>query len=233
MARQFIYHMSGLNKAYGSKKVLENIHLSFYPDAKIGILGPNGAGKTTLVKALTTRNPELRFSISYTTRPQRRNEADGVDYLFVDKDEFDRLRAAGALLESAEVFDNFYGTSREQVERHLAAGHHVILEIDWQGARQVRKAKPDCVTVFILPPSRAELERRLRSRGTDAEAVIERRLRDALSDMSHWDEFDYVIINDELDRAVADLEAVLAGEGEASSTANPALRQRIRAITGA
>jgi guanylate kinase len=194
------------------------------------IAAPSGAGKTTLVKALTTRNPELRFSISYTTRPQRRNEADGVDYLFVEKDEFARLRAAGALLESAEVFDNFYGTSREQVEKHLASGRHVILEIDWQGARQVREAKPDCITVFILPPTREELERRLRSRGTDSEAVIERRLRDALSDMSHWDEFDYVIFNDDLDDAVADLEAVLAGRGEKSATDNPAVRNAARAL---
>ena len=194
------------------------------------IAAPSGAGKTTLVKALTTRNPELRFSISYTTRPQRRNEADGVDYLFVEKDEFARLRAAGALLESAEVFDNFYGTSREQVEKHLASGHHVILEIDWQGARQVRAAKPDCITVFILPPTREELERRLRSRGTDSEAVIERRLRDALSDMSHWDEFDCVIFNDDLDDAVADLEAVLAGRGEKSATTNSAVRETARAL---
>ena len=196
------------------------------------IAAPSGAGKTTLVKALTTRNPELRFSISYTTREQRRNEVDGSDYIFVGKDEFDRLRAAGALLESAEVFDNFYGTSREQVEDHLSAGHHVILEIDWQGARQVREAMPGCITVFILPPSREELERRLRSRGTDTEQVIERRLRDALSDMSHWDEFDYVIFNDDLDQAVADLEAVLAGNGEASATDNPGVRAAADALFG-
>ncbi len=194
------------------------------------IAAPSGAGKTTLVKALTTRNPELRFSISYTTRPKRRNEAHAVDYLFVDKSEFERLRSEGALLESAEVFDNFYGTSREQVEKHLAAGHNVILEIDWQGARQVREAMPDCITVFILPPSREELERRLRSRGTDTEAVIERRLRDALSDMSHWDEFDYVIFNDDLDQAVADLEAVLAGRGEGSATDNPGVRAAANAL---
>jgi guanylate kinase len=187
------------------------------------IAAPSGAGKTTLVKALTTRNPELRFSISYTTRPKRRNEAHGVDYLFVGQDEFDRLRTDGALLESANVFDNFYGTSREQVEEHLAADHNVILEIDWQGARQVREAMPDCITVFILPPSREELERRLRSRGTDSDEVIERRLRDALSDMSHWDEFDYVIFNDDLDQAVADLEAVLAGRGAKSATTRPAV----------
>jgi len=192
------------------------------------IAAPSGAGKTTLVHAITKRNPELRFSISYTTRTQRRTEVDGRDYIFVDKDQFDRLRAEGALLESAEVFDNFYGTSREQVEQHLAAGHPVILEIDWQGARQVREAKPDCITVFILPPSRVELERRLRSRGTDSDEVIARRLRDALSDMSHWNEFDYVIFNDDLDRAVADLEAVLAGGGADSATDNPAVRDAVK-----
>jgi guanylate kinase len=191
------------------------------------IAAPSGAGKTTLVKALTTRNPELRFSISYTTRPKRRNEAHGVDYLFVGRDEFDRLRTEGALLESANVFDNYYGTSREQVEKYLAAGHHVILEIDWQGARQVREAMPDCITVFILPPSREELERRLRSRGTDTDEVIERRLRDALSDMSHWDEFDFVIFNDDLDQAVADLEAVLEGDGEHCATSDPAVRETV------
>jgi len=194
------------------------------------IAAPSGAGKTTLVKALTTRNPELRFSISYTTRPKRRNEAHGVDYLFVGKDEFGQLRSDGALLESANVFDNFYGTSRQQVEEHLAAGHHVILEIDWQGARQVREAMPDCITVFILPPSREELERRLRSRGTDSAEVIERRLRDALSDMSHWDEFDYVIFNDDLDAAVADLEAVLAGHGAKSATTSPAVEIAARKL---
>jgi guanylate kinase len=194
---------------------------------------PSGAGKTTLVHAVVTKHPELRFSISYTTRKPRRNEANGVDYLFVDEPEFMRLRDRGELLEYAEVFDHYYATSRSQVEKHLADHRNVILEIDWQGARQVRESMPECVSIFILPPSVEELERRLRDRRTDSPEVIERRLRDALSDMSHWDEFDYVIINDELDRAVTDLEAVLAGEGEASSTANPALRQRIRAISGA
>ena len=192
--------------------------MSAAPARLFVIAAPSGAGKTTLVKALTTRNPELRFSISYTTRPKRRNEAHGVDYLFVDETEFERLRAAGALLESANVFDNLYGTSREQVEEHLAAGHHVILEIDWQGAQQVRSAMPECITVFILPPSREELERRLRSRGTDSD------------DMSHWDEFDYVIFNDDLDQAVADLEAVLAGRGNASATTNPAVRKAAEAL---
>jgi guanylate kinase len=179
-------------------------------DAKLFVIAaPSGAGKTTLVKALVTRNPELRFSISYTTRKKRRNEADGVDYLFVDQDEFFALRERGALLESAEVFDNYYGTSREQVQEHLANGHSVVLEIDWQGARQVRESMPECVTIFILPPSVEELERRLRDRRTDAPEVIERRLRDARSDMEHWEEFHHAIINDDLDEAVAELEALL------------------------
>ena len=191
---------------------------------------PSGAGKTTLVHAVVTKHPELRFSISYTTRKPRRNEANGVDYLFVDEDEFMRLRDAGEMLEYANVFDHYYATSRSQVEKHLADDRDVILEIDWQGARQVRESMPECVTIFILPPSVRELERRLRDRRTDAPEVIERRLRDALADMAHWDEFDYVIINDDLDRAISDLEAVLAGDGEAMSTANPELRQAVARI---
>jgi guanylate kinase len=193
---------------------------------------PSGAGKTTLVHAVVTKHPELRFSISYTTRKPRPNEANGVDYLFVDEAEFMRLRDQGELLEYAEVFDHYYATSRSQVEKHLTDHRNVILEIDWQGARQVRESMPECVTIFILPPSVEELERRLRDRRTDSPEVIARRLRDALSDMSHWDEFDYVIINDDLDRAVSDLEAVLTDEGEASSTANPELRQAVAEILG-
>ena len=194
------------------------------------LAAPSGAGKTTLVKALVARNPEYRFSISYTTRPQRSTEVDGRDYFFVGPDEFRKLKDEGELLESALVFDNHYGTSRSQVERHLADGRDVILEIDWQGARQVRASMPECVSVFILPPSRAELERRLRGRKTDSEAVIDRRLRDALSDMAHWDEFDYCIINDDLDEAVDRLEAIFAGDGEASHRENADLRRRIENI---
>ena len=193
---------------------------------------PSGAGKTTLVHAMVAKHPEMRFSISYTTRKPRKNEADGVDYLFVDDEEFMKLRDEGEMLEYAEVFDHYYATSRSQVEKHLADNRNVILEIDWQGARQVRESMPECISVFILPPSVGELERRLRDRRTDAPEVIERRLRDALSDMSHWNEFDYVIINDDLDQAVADLESVLAGEGEACSTANVALRRAVERITG-
>ncbi len=193
---------------------------------------PSGAGKTTLVHAVVTKHPELRFSISYTTRKPRRNEADGVDYLFVTKAEFMRLRDEGEMLEFAEVFDNYYATSRRQVEEHLADDRNVVLEIDWQGARQVRESMPECVTIFILPPSVEELERRLRDRRTDAPEVIERRLRDALSDMAHWDEFDHVIINDDLNRAISDLEDVLAGGGESSSTRNEALARAVERIIG-
>lgn len=191
---------------------------------------PSGAGKTTLVNALLENHPELRFSISYTTREPRSNEANEVDYLFVSEDEFMQLRDQGEMLEYAEVFDNYYATSRSQVDKHLSEGHNVILEIDWQGAAQVRSSMPECISIFILPPSLEELGRRLRDRRTDSADVIERRLRDAVSDMSHWDEFDHVIINDKLEQAVADLEEVLAGTGDSSSTANIDLRQAISRI---
>ena len=191
---------------------------------------PSGAGKTTLVHAVVTKHPELRFSISYTTREPRINEANEVDYIFIDEIEFMQLRDAGEMLEYAQVFDNYYATSRGQVETHLADNRSVVLEIDWQGAQQVRESMPDCVTIFILPPSFAELERRLRDRRTDKQQVIERRLRDARSDMAHWREFDHVIINDDLDEAITALEAVLDGNGETSSTRNPELIAAVERI---
>jgi guanylate kinase len=194
------------------------------------IAAPSGAGKTTLVKALVKRNPGLRFSVSYTTRKRRETELHGRDYLFVDQAEFVRLRDAGEMLESAIVFDNRYGTSRSQVEQLLSEGHHVILEIDWQGARQVRESMPESIDIFILPPSAAELERRLRGRRTDSEEVINRRLRDALGDMSHWQEFDFVIINDDLETAIDELEAILKGGREANRTSNPGLQQKVSGI---
>lgn len=191
---------------------------------------PSGAGKTTLVQAVVRKHPELRFSISYTTREPRVNEANAVDYMFVSEDEFMRLRDADEMLEYAQVFDNYYATSRSQVEQHLADNRSVVLEIDWQGAQQVRESMPDCVTIFILPPSLGELERRLRDRRTDKPEVIERRLKDARSDMAHWEEFDHVIINDDLDDAIIALEAILDGEGDASSTDNPGLREAVARI---
>lgn len=176
---------------------------------------PSGAGKTSLVRALMEREPSLRFSISYTTRPKRPAEIHGYDYFFVTHEEFHRLAAAGEFLEHAQVFDNWYATSRRQVEAALARGEDTILEIDWQGAQQVRAAMPECVSIFILPPSRPALEERLRQRSTDSDEVIARRLRDAVADMTHWQEFDYVIVNEHFETAVEELRTIVAGRGEA------------------
>ena len=180
------------------------------------LAAPSGAGKTSLVNALIQSEPELRFSVSHTTRPPRRGEADGVNYYFVEPDRFREMVAEGQFLEHAEVFDNLYGTSRAAVDRLLEAGLDVLLEIDWQGAAQVRRAMPESISIFILPPSREELERRLRSRATDSESVIQRRLRDSTSDMRHWAEFDYVIINDDFDQALAEIRDVVHLGGAAS-----------------
>ncbi len=157
------------------------------------------------------RQPELRVSISHTTRPQRSTEQPGREYYFVTNEEFDRLAAAGAFLEKARVFDNQYGTGLDQLKEKLAAGHTVLLEIDWQGARQVRSAMPECRTIFILPPSKEALRHRLTGRGTDSPAVIERRLADAVTDMGHYGEFDYVVVNDEFPRAVDQLVQIISG----------------------
>jgi guanylate kinase len=178
------------------------------------IAAPSGAGKTSLVRALMQRRPALRFSISYTTRKQRPTERDEHDYFFVKKEKFEEMRDAGEFLEHARVFDNYYGTSRKQVERLLDAGQDVLLEIDWQGAQQIRRALPECRTIFVLPPSREALEQRLRGRGTDSDEVIARRLRDSLADLSHWNEFDYIVVNDDFDRATDELEAIVTGKGE-------------------
>ena len=178
------------------------------------------------------REPGLRFSISYTTRAQRPDEVHGRDYFFVSRDEFDRMVAAGEFLEHATVFDNSYGTARAQVRESLAAGRDLILEIDWQGARQIRAALPECHTIFILPPSRTELERRLRGRGTDSEAVIQRRLRDAAGDMGHWREFEYVVVNDAFEQALAELQAIIRGQGETSRSDRVGMAELADRLTG-
>jgi guanylate kinase len=188
------------------------------------IAAPSGAGKTSLVKALLVRKPELHVSISYTTRKMRPTEEDGREYHFVSPTDFQRLVDQGLLLEYAQVFDNHYGTGRRPVETELARGNNVVLEIDWQGARQVRKTLPECVTIFILPPSRLSLEERLRNRRTDSEEVIARRLRDAVGDMSHWNEFDYVVVNDDFEKAVNDLVSIIEDHGEPLSAHRPQLQ---------
>ncbi len=179
------------------------------------ISAPSGAGKTSLVKALLERNPALTVSVSHTTRPKRPNEVAGREYWFETREEFQARLERGEFLEHAQVFDNFYGTGRATVEAVLAAGRDVILEIDWQGARQVRQSAPGCTTIFILPPTWAALEQRLRNRQTDSVAVIARRLRDAVGDMSHYSEFGYVVVNDNFDQACQQLESILAGRGQA------------------
>ena len=194
------------------------------------ISAPSGAGKTSLVRALMEREADLRFSVSYTTRAQRPGERHGQHYFFVTPEIFQRMIRDGAFLEHARVFDNFYGTARAQVQELLEQGHGVVLEIDWQGARQVRTAMPESIGIFILPPSRAELERRLRGRGTDSETVIRRRLADAATDMSHWDEFDFVVVNDDFAAALERLSEIVRGRGEASSARRPGLRPVIASL---
>jgi guanylate kinase len=187
------------------------------------ISAPSGAGKTSLVKALRARLPGLAVSTSHTTRKPRPNEQDGREYFFVDNTEFNALVDDGAFLEHARVFDNQYGTSRYQLQDKLDAGHDVILEIDWQGASQVRAAMPACRSIFILPPSREALRARLTGRQTDSAEVIERRLADAVTDMSHYRDFDYVVVNDNFELAVEDLVKIVAGQGEHLAADRPEL----------
>ena len=194
------------------------------------VAAPSGAGKTSLVRSLLEREPSLRFSISYTTRPPRSSEVNGRDYFFVSEPQFLTMVRDAAFLEHAKVFDHWYGTGREHVGGLLAAGYSVVLEIDWQGARQVRERAPESQSIFILPPSVGELERRLRGRQTDSEAVIQRRLKDALGDMTHWTEFDHVIVNDDFATALARLTAVIHGEDRTARTDLPQVRAIAEAI---
>lgn len=194
------------------------------------VSAPSGAGKTSLVKALTEADPGIVVSVSHTTRAPRPGERDGVNYYFVDMPAFERMVGAQAFLEHAQVFDRRYGTARAPVEKSLAAGLDVILEIDWQGARQVRAAFPGAVSVFILPPSRAALEERLRGRGQDSDEVIARRMRDAVSEMSHWEEYDYIVVNDRFEQALADLRAVFAARRLRREAQAPRLAEELRRL---
>ena len=173
------------------------------------ISAPSGAGKTSLIKALVEQEPRVEVSVSHTTRPQRPGEAEGVNYFFITTEAFHEMRNAGAFFESAEVFGHYYGTSLNQLESRLAEGADVILEIDWQGAQQVRQLLPDSAWLFILPPSIEALKTRLQNRAQDNADTIELRMRAARDEMSHWHEADYLIINDNFDSALEELRALV------------------------
>ncbi|WP_087023354.1 guanylate kinase [Thaumasiovibrio subtropicus] len=178
------------------------------------VSAPSGAGKSSIISALMEKNPTyaMKVSVSHTTRDPRPGEEDGVHYNFVTKEQFKALIAENAFLEYAEVFGNYYGTSRPWIEDNLEKGIDVFLDIDWQGARQIREQMPEARSIFILPPSRVELERRLNARGQDSAEVIAKRMSEARSEISHYNEYDYVIVNDDFDVAVMDMKAVLRAE---------------------
>jgi guanylate kinase len=194
------------------------------------ISAPSGAGKTSLVKALLMARPNLVVSVSHTTRKPRAQEVEGQDYYFVTPTRFHELVDQDAFLEHARVFDNLYGTGRAQIQDKLNAGKDVLLEIDWQGAQQVRRALPGCKTIFILPPARSALEQRLRERRTDSAATIARRLADASADMSHYREFDFLVVNDQFEQACRELGEILDGGGAALRATRPELEPLIKSL---
>lgn len=173
------------------------------------ISAPSGAGKTSLVKQLRAETSDLAVSVSHTTRAMRPGETNAVDYFFVAVEQFKTMIAEQAFLEHAQVFDNFYGTAQQTIKNNLAQGLDVILEIDWQGAAQVKRMLPDCVSIFILPPSIEVLRQRLQNRGQDNEDIIARRMRDAVTEMSHYPEFDYLVVNDDFNLALNQLKSII------------------------
>ena len=196
------------------------------------ISAPSGAGKTSLVQALRGGDPQIRVSVSHSTRPMRPGENDGVDYYFVGQEEFLRMASEGGFLEHARVFGNLYGTSEAGIRRHLAEGMDVILEIDWQGAQQVRERIPEAVGIFILPPSLDALTQRLASRGQDSEQVIARRLAEAADEISHYPEYDYLVVNDDFDRALGDLKTIFGAMRLRESRQSERLQQQLTRLLG-
>ncbi|WP_045159328.1 guanylate kinase [Stutzerimonas stutzeri] len=172
------------------------------------VSAPSGAGKTSLVKALVDAQPQVRVSVSHTTRAMRPGEVDGVNYHFVSREEFLARLERNEFLEHAEVFGNLYGTSQRWLEQTLAEGYDLILEIDWQGAQQVRRLMPQAKSIFILPPTQEALRQRLNNRGQDSDEIIEKRMREAVSEMSHYVEYDYLVINDDFAHALIDLQSI-------------------------
>lgn len=196
------------------------------------VSAPSGAGKSSLVQALIEGDHQLRLSISYTTRPPRPGEEDGVHYHFVSRETFLEMLGQGAFLESAEVYGNYYGTSQPWIEAQMAQGHDVLLEIDWQGAAQVRRLIPTAIGIYILPPSLAELERRLRNRGQDSPEVIARRLAAAREDMTHALEYDYLVVNERFELALADLRAIVRSQRLTVARQQTALADLLHQLTG-
>ena len=176
------------------------------------VSAPSGAGKTSLISALLEDDSQVRLSISHTTRSPRSGEQDGVNYHFVDRDTFLTMVEDGAFMEHAEVFGNYYGTSHGSVDRAMGEGADIILDIDWQGAQQIRRVRSDCVSVFILPPSLSALKQRLQNRGQDSAEVIERRLREAAREISHYGEYDFLVVNETFDVALKDLKAIFRSQ---------------------
>jgi guanylate kinase len=172
------------------------------------ISAPSGAGKTSLVQSLLTMLPDVVASVSHTTRPPRQEEVDGRNYHFIDEARYQRMIEDGEFLEHAKVFGNYYGTSRQHIQEQLLLGKDVVLEIDWQGARQIRQLMSDCMSIFVLPPSLQALSSRLRSRGQDSDEIIDRRMKEAVSEMTHYAEFDYIVINDDFDTALRELASI-------------------------
>ncbi|MGV6858164.1 MAG: guanylate kinase [bacterium] len=196
------------------------------------VSAPSGAGKTSLVTALKDTLDSVEVSVSHTTRKRRKGEVNGVDYFFVDKSDFEEKISSGDFLEYAQVFDNYYGTSRMAVEARLAEGVDVILEIDWQGARQTRVKMPECQSIFILPPSQEALHQRLQGRGQDSEAVIERRMRDARQEMSHYGEYDFLVVNDEFEVALGQLADIFSANRLRTALQQERYRPMIRELVG-
>ncbi len=204
---------------------------SLFPASK-GLLfvvsAPSGAGKTSLVAALLERDPALTLSVSYTTRAQRSGEVDGKHYHFVDHQRFEQMIAEDAFIEYARVFDNAYGTAESSLRETLDRGQDLLLEIDWQGARQVRGRFPEAVSIFIVPPSLAALDERLRGRGQDSDRVISERMAKARDELSHWDEYGYLVVNDQFEQALGDLGAILQAERLRTPQQAPREQARLR-----
>lgn len=194
------------------------------------VSAPSGAGKTSLVEALRASLTDFTVSVSHTTRNRRPGEKSGQAYHFVARSTFERMIASGDFLEHARVFDNYYGTARHTVDSELLAGRDVLLEIDWQGARQIRQSLPDCVSIFILPPSRQTLEQRLRARRQDDEDTIGHRMREAIAELSHYDEYDYLVVNDDFETALSDLRSIVRSQRLRMSRQTGQLTTLIRSL---